>query len=299
MLGRTAYRPRPQHTIAEPVETRGVGFFTGADVTVRFLPAPPHHGVQFQRLDVAGSEPIPAHIDYLVPRERRTALGNRDASVELTEHVLAALAGLQIDNCLVQLNGPELPGGDGSSLAFVDSLLSTEIVPQVEPRVCFFVERPTEIRGRDGSSILAVPSPSHTFTIEYRLDYGAESPIPRQSLLKEITPECFVHDLAFARTFILETEIEMLRAAGYGSRTREKDLLIYGKDGVIGNTLRAKDECARHKLLDCIGDLSLLGCDLIGHFRAERSGHRLNQDLARKLIETHPNHFSRSEYDAA
>ncbi len=109
MPGRSVYRPRRQHTIADAVETQGVGFFTGADVSVRFLPAPPHHGVQFQRIDVPGSEPIPAHIDHLVLRERRTALANRDVTVELTEHVLAALAGLQIDNCLVQLSARNCP----------------------------------------------------------------------------------------------------------------------------------------------------------------------------------------------
>ncbi len=184
-------------------------------------------------------------------------------------------------------------------MAFVEALLSTEIVPQNEPRVCFFVEQPTEIRDEDGSHILAVPSVSNTLTIEYQLDYGADSPIPAQCLSLEITPKSFVHELAFARTFILESEIKKLRAAGYGSRTSEKDLLIYGKERIVGNTLRAKDECARHKMLDCIGDFALMGCDLIGCFRAEKSGHRLNQKLVRKLIETHPNHFSRSEFHAA
>jgi UDP-3-O-acyl N-acetylglucosamine deacetylase len=285
--------------LAEPVETQGVGFFTGADVTLRFLPAAAHHGIQFQRLDVPGSEPIPAQIDYAVPRDRRTVLANREVTVELTEHVLAALAGLQIDNCLVQLDAPETPGCDGSAMAFVDALLSTEIVPQGEPKLCFVVERPTNVSSGDGCCIMALPGKSASLTIEYILDYGADSPIPFQQMLLEITPETFVHELAFARTFILESEISALRSAGYGSRTSEKDLLIYGEDGILGNALRAQNECVRHKILDCLGDFALIGCDLIGHFRAYKSGHHLNRELVRELQQTHANYFSRSEFDAA
>ena len=276
-----------------------MGFITGADVTVRFLPAAAHHGIQFQRLDVPGSEPIPAHIDYAIPRDRRTALANRDVTVELTEHVLAALAGLQVDNCLVQVDAPEMPGCDGSSMAFVDALLSTEIVPQNEPRLCFIVEHPTQVIGKGGMSIMALPGKASALSIEYALDYGPESPIPFQEMSIEITPETFVHELAFARTFILDSEIELLRAQGLGSRTSEKDLLIYSEEGIIGNTLRAQNECVRHKILDCLGDFALIGCDLIGHFRAYKSGHHLNRELVRELQLTHPNHFSRSEFEAA
>jgi UDP-3-O-acyl N-acetylglucosamine deacetylase len=299
MLRRVAAGSRRQQTLAEPVETQGVGFLTGADVTVRFLPAAPYYGIQFQRRDVPGSEPIPAHIDYAVPRDRRTAIANRDATVELTEHVLAALVGLQIDNCLVQLDSVETPGCDGSALAFVEALLSTEIVVQNAPRLCFVVEHPAEVQGQGGTKVTARPSQHGCLTIEYVLDYGPDSPIPCQEFSLEITPESFVHELAFARTFILESEIQALREAGYGQRTSEKDLLIFGSDGIVGNALRAPNECARHKILDCLGDFSLIGCDLIGHFRAERSGHQLNREMVKELKRTHPNEFSRSEFDAA
>ncbi len=298
-MSRSSSSSREQQTLAEPVQTQGVGFFTGAVVTLQFLPAPANHGIQFQRIDVPGSEPIPAQIDYTIFRERRTVLANRDVTVELTEHVLAALAGLQVDNCLIQMDNVEVPGGDGSALAFVEALLSTEIVSQGEPRLCFQIEHPTEIVGPDGSSLLALPSPRPMFHIEYELDYGPESPIPRQSLNLEITPETFLHELAFARTFILESEIEALKAAGYGSRTTEKDLLIYTENGILGNSLRAQDECVRHKILDCIGDFALIGCDILGSFRAYKSGHQSNREMIHKLQQSHPNHFSRSEFDAA
>ena len=119
--------------------------------------------------------------------------------------------------------------------------------------------------------------------VTYHLDYGSSSPIPPQTLTVEVTPEFFLQEIAFARTFVLESEVHALRAAGYGARVTEQDLLVYGENGVIGNQLRATDECVRHKILDAIGDFALLGCDLHGHITAWRSGHSLNQQLALKL----------------
>src|SRR4051812_32042999 len=114
---------RRQRTIARPASVTGVGFLTGASITLRFLPADDDFGIAFQRTDLAGTAPIPANLDYVVPRQRRTAISRQGARVEMVEHVMAALAGLQIDNCLVQLDGPEPPGCDGSSLDFIRALL--------------------------------------------------------------------------------------------------------------------------------------------------------------------------------
>src|SRR5579859_2067869 len=115
---------RRERTIRKSVEVRGVGFLTGRDVTLRFLPASTQTGIQFRRTDCPRAEPIPARIDYAVPRERRTAIERNGVSIEMIEHVMAALAGLQIDNCLVELDAPEPPGMDGSSLAFAEAILS-------------------------------------------------------------------------------------------------------------------------------------------------------------------------------
>jgi UDP-3-O-[3-hydroxymyristoyl] N-acetylglucosamine deacetylase len=175
---------------------------------------------------------------------------------------------------------------DGSSLAFTEALLSVGAVEQ-SGRRRLLVCGPTSIAsaGRgDRSEIIYRPVSRPTLAISYHLDYGPRSPIRTQELTVEITPETFRQELAFSRTFILEHEANQLRAAGYGTRTSLKDLLVIGPEGPIENALRADDEFARHKILDCLGDFALLGCDIQGHFCAYRSGHQLNRELVRKLL---------------
>lgn len=278
---------RCQRTIARPAEVTGVGFLTGADLMLRFLPAEENFGVRFRRTDLADTSPIPARLDFVVPRQRRTAISLGGATVEMVEHAMAALAGLQIDNCLVELNGPEPPGGDGSSLHFLRALLEAGIVDQSAPQPLLAITEDAKVNGeRDDSEIAATPLSRHTLAITYELDYGPRSPIRPQQLTVEFSPEIFVTNLAYARTFVLEAEAEALRQQGYGTRITEKDLLIFGPQGVIGNSLRAVDECVRHKILDCIGDFALLGCDVHGHFRAYRSGHALNHAICRQVAAT-------------
>jgi UDP-3-O-acyl N-acetylglucosamine deacetylase len=275
---------RPQRTIRRSVSVAGIGYLTCADVQLSFRPAPPHHGVTFQRVDCPDSQPIPATIDYTVPRQRRTAISRDGVTVEMTEHVLAALAGLQIDNCRVELDAAETPGFDGSAQAFVEALLSAEIVPQDADRPVFVVSEPLRVVTDDGSAeIIARPYAKPLLALSYQLDYGPRSPIKPQTLSMEMNPGAFLKGLAFARTFVLEAEVAALRAQGYGSRTTTGDLLVFGPDGVIGNNLRAPDECVRHKMLDCLGDFALLGCDIHGHFEAYRSGHELNREVVRRL----------------
>jgi UDP-3-O-acyl N-acetylglucosamine deacetylase len=277
-------RRRDQRTLARSSQARGVGFLTGADVTISFHPAPPGHGVAFQRTDLPGTRPVPATIEHAVPRERRTAIAHDGVTVEMTEHVLAALVGLRIDNCLVQIDAPEPPGCDGSARAFVEALLEAGSIGQGVPRPAFAVSQPARlVEPQTGMAILAEPVEGERLVIEYELDYGPASPIPPQTLAVEITPESFVAELAFARTFILETEVAALQAQGYGRRTTARDLIVYGPRGVIDNELRAPDECVRHKILDCLGDFGLIGCDLFGRFRAVRSGHRLNREIVRRI----------------
>ena len=275
---------RQQQTIQRCGEITGIGFLTGADVTLRFCPAEENHGLVFQRVDLPDAPRIPATIAYAVPRRRRSAIACGDACVEMTEHVLAALAGLHIDNCLIQLDAPEPPGCDGSAQAFADALLQAGIVSQSARRSCVVVEESFHRSDeQEAARIAASPVTGGILRIDYQLDYGANSPIPAQRLMLEITPETFLEELAFARTFILESEIELLRSQGYGSRVTTADLLVFGAHGVIGNRLRTADECVRHKILDCLGDFALLGCDLSGQITACRSGHQLNRALVRQL----------------
>lgn len=278
--------PRLQRTIARRAEVGGFGFFSGADVRLTFRPADDDFGIVFERTDLPGSPQVAATIGNAVPRSRRTAVAAGEAVVELTEHVLAALAGLRVDNCLIQLNAPEPPGCDGSSRAFAEAILEAGVVEQSSRRATTAV--PCEVLVADdaaGASIAARPLERDALLISFGLDYGPASPIPPQVYSVEVTPETFLGELAFARTFVLESEVAALKAQGYGTRVTPRDLLVFGEKGVIDNELRADEECVRHKILDCIGDFALIGCDLSGHVSASRSGHRLNRELVRRIVE--------------
>jgi UDP-3-O-[3-hydroxymyristoyl] N-acetylglucosamine deacetylase len=275
---------RLQRTIRQSVETSGVGFLTGRDIKIRFVPAAIHQGIAFRRTDCAGSKPIPARIQFAVQRQRRTAVERDGIAVEMIEHVTAALAGLRIDNCLVEIDGPEPPGLDGSSLRFAELLLTAGIVDQPATQPAIAVEGTVFVGDpKDESEITYRPAARPGLAITYHLDYGPRSAIPAQAFSIEVTPESFMRELAYARTFLLETEATALRAAGYGSRISARDLLVFAPAGPIDNELRAANECARHKILDCLGDFALLGCEIHGQFCAYRSGHHLNREMVRKL----------------
>ncbi len=279
----TATASRPERTIAREATVRGVGFLTGADVTVRFQPAEPGSGVVFRRTDLAGRPTIPARIEQVVPRQRRTALQKGEATIEMVEHVLAALAGLRVDNCLVDVDSGETPGCDGSSRAFVEALGEAGTIPQDRLRTRLIIDEPITVHDH-GATITAHPGRSEDLVLGYQLDYGPNTAIGRQSFFLPVTPESFRDELATSRTFILAEEAEGLRRSGLGNRITESDLLVFGPDGPIGNPLRFPDECVRHKILDMVGDLALAGCDLAGHVVAHRSGHSLNAALVRRLL---------------
>ena len=292
---------RSQNTIARPAVVAGIGFLTGAEIRLRFLPAAAGHGIAFLRTDKLSAPPIPALVSYTIPSTRRTALARCGIVVEMVEHVMAALAGLQIDNCLVQLDGPEPPGCDGSSLQFAETLLDAGIVDQGVSRERLELRHNVVVQGDGGQTVCGGPGSNGLSTdgrggdgqlhITYSLDYGPHSPISQQQYSVVVSPETFLSEIAFARTFLLEHEAQALRAQGYGKRTTARDLLIFGPDGVIDNTLRTPDECARHKILDCIGDLALAGCDLAGVVCARRSGHQLNAEFVRQAKLAHAETF--------
>jgi UDP-3-O-[3-hydroxymyristoyl] N-acetylglucosamine deacetylase/3-hydroxyacyl-[acyl-carrier-protein] dehydratase len=276
---------RQQRTVAREASVRGVGFITGPDVHVRFLPAEPNAGMKFVRTDLPGRPEIPVAIQCVTQRQRRTTLEAGDARVEMVEHVLAALAGLRIDNCTIEIDAPETPGCDGSSAAFTEALLDAGIEEQPAFRQSFIVDRSYFVQ--EGDAMLAIHPPMNGgLFISYNLDYGPRNPIGRQSFFADIYPDAFVNDLASSRTFLLQAEAEALQAQGIGSRTSPRDLIIFGPDGPIENELRYPEEPARHKILDIIGDLSIFGRDLWGHVVAYKSGHRLNAELVRQLTET-------------
>jgi UDP-3-O-acyl N-acetylglucosamine deacetylase len=274
---------RPQQTLARSASVAGYGYWSGRDVRVEFRPAPPDAGVVFVRGDVAGGTRIPALVSRRVEAPRRTTLRAAGASVEMVEHVLAALAGLRIDNCEVWVDAPEMPGCDGSSLPFVEALDAAGIVRQDAARGKLIVKEITRL-GDEDSWIEARPAPAGGLSLKYRLDFGRDNPIGRQTLALEVTPDSFRRELAPSRTFMLKEEGAWLRSQGLALRPTTKDLLVYDESGPIDNPLRFADECVRHKLLDLVGDLALAGCDLEGQFIAHKSGHRLNAELVRVLL---------------
>jgi UDP-3-O-[3-hydroxymyristoyl] N-acetylglucosamine deacetylase / 3-hydroxyacyl-[acyl-carrier-protein] dehydratase len=275
---------RRQRTLAHATLVRGQGFFHGSDVTVRFRPAEPGTGLVFERTDLPGRPRVPARIDRVVPSARRTTIRQGDASVEMTEHVMAALAGMHVDNCVVEIDAAECPGCDGSSRAFVEAFEQAGFVEQDRMREVFVLESSVVIREGD-ASLVANPGPPGELTLAYQLDYGPDAPIHPHSFCAGMSPETFKDQIAPSRTFVTEEEASSLRAAGIGLRATAADLLIFGRAGLIGNSLRYHDECARHKVLDLLGDLALLGFDLEGLILAKRSGHQTNHALARRLLE--------------
>ncbi|WP_437227171.1 UDP-3-O-acyl-N-acetylglucosamine deacetylase [Planctomicrobium sp. SH661] len=273
---------RMQQTLARPARVSGFGLFQGCDVTVEFCPAPCDHGIVFERIDLATPVRIPALIEYVVPQNRCTVISCQGASVSVIEHVMAALAGMRVDNCLVRINAPEPPGCDGSSAAFVDALLQAGIVTQDQPRLCVEVDQQFTHLESPRVGIAVQPSTKQDYQIGFLLDYGP-GPIPFQALSVAITPTTFLEQLSHCRTFVLQAEVEQLRAAGMGLRATPENVLVFTENGVLENALRWPDECVRHKILDCVGDFALLGYDLIGRFTASRSGHRLNHEIIRLI----------------
>ncbi|HBN74604.1 MAG TPA: UDP-3-O-[3-hydroxymyristoyl] N-acetylglucosamine deacetylase [Planctomycetaceae bacterium] len=277
---------RYQQTISKTTSVQGFGLFTNADVTVTFLPAEENTGIVFERIDLPGHPQIPADIEFIAAEERRTKLVDGPASVEMIEHVMAALAGLQIDNCRIQVNSPELPGCDGSALPYAAALLDGQPISQSAKRNIIVINEENTVE--EGDAVISTAPYFSGLRISYDLNYGLNSCILPQLADFSITPETFVTKIAAARTFVLEQEIEYLQRQGYGQKVTTADLLVYGENGPVGNSLRAHNECARHKLLDCLGDLALCGCDVQGHIRAFRSGHRHNHQLARRLKQMVP-----------
>lgn len=273
-----------QKTIKNDARISGRGLFGGKDAKVVFRPAPADSGITFVRSD--GAEPIriKAIASNIAERSRRTTLKNGSVSIETIEHCLAAIAALEIDNMVVDVSGPELPSPDCSSAEYFKVLKRAGTVEQEASRKEFVIREPVTITSGD-ASIYALPSSEEGLSITYDLDYGQHTGIGRQIYSCRLTPDGFERHLAPARTFLLEAEAKQFRARGMGTHISPKDLLVINSDGPIKNSYRFSNECVRHKIVDLIGDLALIGRPLNGRIVAYRSGHALNQELARKLHE--------------
>jgi len=279
---------KPQCTIAKSIEFEGIGLHTGERGTIVFRPAEANTGVRFVRADLPGHpvvhvRPENAHFDP--GAGRRTILQENGVQIHTMEHVLAAVAGLGIDNVIIEQTTMETPEpADGSAAPFGRALRDAGIVEQDRPKRHIKVTKPVSW-SEDGVSMSAAPYQGFRITFHIHYDHPA---IGDQTLTLDIDPETFMSEIADARTFVLERDIETLRAAGWIKGGRAESAVVVGKDGVINTQLRHPDEFVRHKVLDLIGDLSLLGGPLLGHVTASRSGHQGHVAFVKRLKETLP-----------
>lgn len=296
-----------QRTIKKAVTLEGIGLHTGNSTRMTFRPAPPDSGVRFVRTDLEGRPSIVADIDHVVDISRGTTLAEGEARVYTVEHVLAAVSGLQIDNLEIELTSNEPPVGDGSALPYVEKLLEAGIETQDAEREYLEIDSTMSYSEPDRSVDIVV-TPSDTFRITFMVDYKNPALGTQYTTLIDLEKE-FVEEFAPARTFCFLSEVEMLRDAGlikggsldtavviYDSdkgqievdRIRKaldlKDEAFVGETGIINDIpLRFYNEPVRHKALDLIGDLFLIGVPIKGHILAARSGHKANVALVKQL----------------
>ena len=280
---------RNQRTIGGMVAIEGVGLHTGERGVMTFQPAPVDHGVRFVRVDIPGAPEVrvrPENAHFDPGAGRRTILQQDGVQIHTMEHVLSAIAGLQIDNLRIEVSSMEVPEGhDGSSAPIARALMGAGLVNQDKPVRHIKVTRPVQWNHR-GVEIDAVPYDGFklTFTIEY--DHPL---IGTQTLSYDINPETYLEQIAPARTFVLERDIEQLRQAGWIKGGRLESAVVVGADRILNDEpLRFPDEFVRHKLLDLLGDLFILGGPLLGHVTARRSGHHGHVEFVKRLKESLP-----------
>ena len=272
-----------QQTLAGPVTIRGKGLLLGEDANVTIQPAPVDHGIVFERTDEDPPVQIPAVIRYIARRARRTTLKLGDTSIETIEHCMSALAGLRIDNALIEIDGPELPCGDGSAMLFVEPILEVGITKQDAARRVHRITEPILIE-QDDCMLAAFPSDREEFRVSFELDYGKNSHrIEPQVQTFATSNGDYLHELARARTYSLKEEAQALWDRGMCRHLTPRDVLVIGDDGPIDNAYRYDNEPVRHKILDLLGDLYLVGCEIHGRFIAYRSGHDTNQRMCQAI----------------
>lgn len=276
----------------------GTGLFSGRPARVVFRPAASGSGIRFSREDVPGVRDVPATVERvsglpqhtMIPAPisgRNTSLAasaDAPAGIATIEHAMSALAGLGVTDAVVEVDGPELPIGDGSAWLFVEALERAGRVEQAEEIEPVVLRAMIEVRDKAGGSIRAMPRDEPGASYAYHLDYGSGAVIPRQSALWDTRNGGYATDVAPARTFSLEAEARAMRALGLFGSFTPRDLVVVGGDGrPIENAWRFADEAARHKVLDLVGDVALLGRPVRADIVATRSGHALTHELVRMI----------------
>ncbi|MBI5682524.1 MAG: UDP-3-O-acyl-N-acetylglucosamine deacetylase [Deltaproteobacteria bacterium] len=272
-----------QKTLKNSVSFNGIGLHSGKKVNVRILPADENSGITFIRTDVSGGVVIKACSKNVVDTRLATTLGLEGITLGTVEHLLAAFYGLEIDNAVVEVDSCEIPIMDGSALPFVELIQTAGIETQKKIKKIIVIKRPIKVR--DGRKV-ALMLPARDFKITYSISFDHPF-LKNQSLSTVYSETSFKDELCGARTFGFLKEVEWLRSQGLVAGGSLENAIVIDDTKIINrDCMRFPDEFVRHKILDCMGDISLLGATIRGHIIAERSGHCLNQKLVRKVIES-------------
>jgi UDP-3-O-[3-hydroxymyristoyl] N-acetylglucosamine deacetylase len=271
---------RFETTVQRPVEAAGVGLHHGVPVKIRILPAPVSTGIVFQRTDLENF-PIPASWRHVARVSYATSLMRQGVLISTTEHLLSVLYSMGVDNAIVEIDNLEVPILDGSGLPFVRLIEQAGIRQYRRKRRYLRIRRPVMVEDK-GKRISILPDESFRLTCD--TDYP--EPVGRQSLEMEVTPERYASELAFARTFGWESDLNQMRHMGLIRGASLENAVCFTPTGTLNpEGLRAPDECCRHKALDLIGDLALLGRPLLGHVIAERAGHAMHAALVARIMQ--------------
>ncbi|MFK8110829.1 MAG: UDP-3-O-acyl-N-acetylglucosamine deacetylase [Rubripirellula sp.] len=273
---------RNEHTIAVSCQIQGRGYWSGEEVCVSVHPAAVGMGIQLIRTDLPSQPQCLASVEHREDAALRTNLVCGQARFQMVEHLLAALAAMESDNCIVEIDAEELPALDGSSLAYTEQLRTAGLIVQAKAKRQLVIRDRYRIGSPDGW-IEAVPPRRNESYFEYQLSFDDKTPIAPQAFGVELTPDRFIREVAPARTFVTADQAKQIRDSGVASHVTNQDLLVIGNDGPIDNEYRFTNECARHKTLDLIGDLALSGIELIGRVVSFRGGHNLNGRMAKQL----------------
>lgn len=271
-----------QRTLARNVECTGIGLHSGKKVNLTIKPAPVNHGIKFVRMDLPHKPVISAHFRNVVDTSLATTLGADGVIVSTVEHLMATFTGLSIDNALVEMDAYEAPIMDGSAEPFTAMLQGAGIKAQSGKRYTFVVKKPIEMEEGDKKVGLY---PSNALKISYTIEFDHPL-VKRQSYTISLTDSLFEKEISRARTFGFLDEVNYLKQNGFARGGSLENAVVLDQDKILNDEgLRYADEFVRHKVLDCIGDLSLLGMPFIGHIVAHKSGHALNHALLRRFID--------------
>jgi UDP-3-O-[3-hydroxymyristoyl] N-acetylglucosamine deacetylase/3-hydroxyacyl-[acyl-carrier-protein] dehydratase len=270
-----------QQTVSKPASLSGTSLHTGEKVTLRIHPAAVDHGIKFRRKDLQDEPTIDARIDNLKTVERATTIGEGSVRVHTVEHVLSALSAMGVDNAIIEMDANEPPIGDGSALPYVDVIKKAGVVPQESPRNVFDVRETMHVETKSGALLVLLPDD------KFRISCTQAGPDNRftQFLSIEITPAFFEREIAPARTFVYYEDVQPLMDKNLIKGGSLENAIVVRGDAILSKEpLRFPDEFVRHKILDIVGDLALVGQRIRGHVVAVKPGHSANADLARALV---------------